>query len=148
MDKSVYGLTEKLDMLRQRIELQKEAVHHYEEALEAAKGQLDAANEANDPEKVREANNAVLDAETALNNANAALRETRSEIDAANRQLRTAASGWTALCESATSVGKTLQNSSRVTGMVGRAFSTMVTAPMTALGTAAVKASICMKRQK
>ena len=142
MDKSVYGLTEKLNMLKQRMELQEEAVHHYEEALESAKVQLEAANEANDPAKVREANDAVLDAETALNNANAALRETRSEIDATNRQLRTAASGWTALGEGATSVGKALQNSSRTTGMVGRAFSTMITAPVTALGTAAIKASI------
>ena len=142
MDKSVYGLTEKLNMLKQRMELQEEAVHHYEEALEAAKVQLEAANEANDPAKVREANDAVLDAETALNNANAALRETRSEIDATNRQLRTAASGWTALGEGATAVGKALQNSSRTTGMVGRAFSTMITAPVTALGTAAIKASI------
>lgn len=142
MDKSVYGLTEKLNMLKQRMELQEEAVHHYEEALEAAKVQLEAANEANDPAKVREANDAVLDAETALNNANAALRETRSEIEATNRQLRTAASGWTALGEGATAVGKALQNSSRTTGMVGRAFSTMITAPVTALGTAAIKASI------
>lgn len=142
MDKSVYGLTEKLNMLKQRMELQEEAVHHYEEALEAAKVQLEAANEANDPAKVREANDAVLDAETALNNANAALRETRSEIDATNRQLRTAASGWTALGEGATAVGKAFQSSSRATGMVGRVFSTMITAPVTALGTAAIKASI------
>ena len=142
MDKSVYGLTEKLDMLRQRMSLQEEAVHHYEEALEAARTQLDAANEANDPDKIRQANDAVLDAETALNNANAALRETRSEIDQTNRQLRTAQSSWTAIGSAATSVGQALTNSSRATGMVGRAFSTMVTAPVTALGTAAIKASI------
>ena len=83
-----------------------------------------------------------MDAEAALNNANAALRGTRSEIDATNRQLKTAASGWTALGESATAAGKALQNSSRTTGMVGRAFSTMITAPVTGLGTAALKASI------
>ena len=49
---------------------------------------------------------------------------------------------WTGLGSAATSMGRALTDASRATGLVGRFFSTTITAPVTALGTAAVKASI------
>ena len=142
METSVTGLGEKLSMLGQKLELQRESIQHYEDALTAARAQQDAAYQANDPEKIREANRAVVEAETALNNANAALGRTRSEIDQTNRQLQTARSMWTGMGSAATAMGTALMNSSRATGMVGRFFSTAITAPVTALGTAAIKSSI------
>ena len=142
METSVTGLSEKLSMLGQKLQLQRESIQHYEDALTAARAQQDAAYQANDPEKIREANRAVVEAETALNNANAALGRTRSEIDQTNRQLQTTRSMWTGMGSAATAMGTALMNSSRATGMVGRFFSTAITAPVTALGTAAIKSSI------
>lgn len=142
VDKSVFALGEKLDMLQQKYNLQSEAVQHYQDVLQSARVQLEAANEANDPDKIREANDAVLEAEAALNNANAELRQTRAEIDSTNQRMRTASSMWTSLGAAATSAGKALQDSARVSGMVGRVFSAGITTPITALGTLAMKTSI------
>ena len=49
--------------------------------MQGAKEQLKAAQQANDPEKIRQANDAVIEAETALNRAKTAVAATRVEIE-------------------------------------------------------------------
>ena len=136
------ALSAKLVMLREKLELQNQTITQYEARLAAAKEQLQAAQQANDPYKIREATDAVTDAETALNNARAALRETEAAIRETNGQLRTAESLWTAAGKSLTSFSKSCDSISKTTGAIGRVLSTYVTAPVTALGTAAMKSSI------
>ena len=67
LDTSVTGLTAKQTMLTQKLDLQRQSLTQYEAALQGAKDQLIAAQQANDPEKIRQANDAVIDAEIALN---------------------------------------------------------------------------------
>lgn len=63
MDTSVTGLAAKLTLLNDKLRLQEQSVQQYENALRGAKEQLTAAQQANDPEKVRQASDAVIDAE-------------------------------------------------------------------------------------
>lgn len=142
VDNNAGALSAKLVMLREKFDLQSQAVSQYEAKLAAAKEQLEAAQQANDPDKIREATDAVTDAETALNNARAALRETEAAIRETSQQLRTAESLWTAAGKSLTSFSKSCDSISKTTGAIGRVLSTYVTAPVTALGTAAMKSSI------
>ena len=142
LDTNAGALSAKLVMLREKLELQNQTITQYEARLAAAKEQLQAAQQANDPDKIREATDAVTDAETALNNARAALRETEAAIRETNGQLRTAESLWTAAGKSLTSFSKSCDSISKTTGAIGRVLSTYVTAPVTALGTAAMKSSI------
>ena len=93
-DKSAAGLTAKLTLLQEKLGLQQKAVAEYEKTLAAAKEQLQAAQQVNDPDKIREATDAVQDAETALNNARC------------NRELKTARSEWTKAGKSLESFGK------------------------------------------
>ena len=62
-DKSAAGLTAKLTLLQEKLGLQQKAVAEYEKALVAAKEQLQAAQQVNDPDKIREATDAVQDVE-------------------------------------------------------------------------------------
>ena len=72
-DKSAAGLTAKLTLLQEKLGLQQKAVAEYERRLAAAKkNSCRRRSEVNDPDKIREATDAVQDAETALNNARAA----------------------------------------------------------------------------
>ena len=142
LDKSVPGLTAKLSMLGDKLQLQEKQVEKYEQSLEEAKRQLVAAQQANDPDKVQEATDAVTEAETALNNARAELQETRTKIDRTNRQLRTAQSAWTSAGEAFTEFGERMKKTGDLFTEVGQTLSTVVTAPILALGATAIKASI------
>ena len=142
LDKSVPGLTAKLSMLGDKVELQEKQIQKYEQSLEEAKRQLLAAQQANDPDKIQEATDAVTEAETALNNARAELKQTRSEIEETNRHLRTAQSMWTELGEDLTAVGEHLKKTGDLFTEIGQTLTTTVTAPVLALGATAIKASI------
>ena len=142
LDKSVPGLTAKLTMLGDKVELQEKQVQKYEQSLEEAKRQLLAAQQANDPDKIQEATDAVTEAETALNNARAELKQTRSEIEETNRHLRTAQSMWTELGDDLTAVGERLKKTGDLFTEIGQTLTTTVTAPVLALGATAIKASI------
>ena len=142
IDNSVGGLSAKLTMLREKLTLQENAVTEYENALQGAKDQLKAAQDAHDPEKIQQASDAVIDAETALNKAKTALAETRQEIEKTNKNLRTAQSAWTEAGQSLDAFSKYCDKVSKVTGTVGRTLTTVMTTPILALGSAAIKASI------
>ncbi len=142
IDKSVSGLTQKLNMLQDKLRLQQSALTQYESALEAAKEQLTAAQAAGDPDKIKEATEAVEDAEVALSSARAEIAQTEEEIDNANKQLRTAASCWTAMGKACESAGKRLEATGKTATSIGRSLTRIVSTPITALGTAAIKASI------
>ena len=141
-DKSAEGLSAKLVLLKEKLDLQQKAVAQYETALKGAKEQLEAAKQANDPEKIKQATDAVESAKAALNDAKAAVRETRSEIDDCNKSLQTAQSRWTAVGNSLGDFSKKCNASAQAMSKAGKFLSTTVTAPIAALGTAAVKASI------
>ncbi len=141
-DKSAAGLSAKLVLLKEKLDLQQKAVAQYESALKGAKEQLEAAKQANDPEKIKQATDAVESAKAALNDAKAAVKETRSEIDDCNKSLQTAQSRWTAVGNSLGDFSKKCNASAQAMSKAGKVLSTTVTAPIVALGTAAVKASI------
>lgn len=141
-DKSAEGLSAKLTLLREKFVLQEQAVSQYERALAAAKEQLQAAQAVNDPEKIRQATDAVQDAETKLNNARAAVKQTQVDIAACNQELKTAASAWTAAGKSLEDFGKRCDTASKTMTKVGRTLTTTMTAPILALGAAAIKASV------
>ena len=61
VDTNAGALSAKLVMLREKFDLQSQAVSQYEVKLAAAKEQLEAAQQANDPDKIREATDAVTD---------------------------------------------------------------------------------------
>lgn len=141
-DKSAEGLTAKLTLLQEKLVLQRQAVEQYERALAAAKEQMIAAQSVNDDDKIRGATDAVQDAETALNNARAAVKQTQADIAACNKELKTAKSDWTAAGKSLQEFSKRCESVSKNMTKVGRVLTTTVTAPILALGTAALKASI------
>ena len=142
MDTSVEGLSAKLTMLREKLDIQEKSITQYENALRGAREQLQAAQQAHDPEKIQQASDAVLDAEAALNRAKAAVKATRAEIEETNRQLSTARSAWTAAGKSLESFGKTCDTVSKKMTTAGRTLTTVMTTPILTLGTAAVKASL------
>ena len=142
MDKSVEGLSAKLTLLREKLDLQQQSVTQYEKALAAARQQLQAAQEANDPQKIQQATDAVIDAEAALNRAKAAVKETEAEIEDCNRALKTAQSQWTATGEALETFSKRCDSVGKNAEKVGKVLTKSVTTPIVALGTAAVTASI------
>ena len=81
VDTSVSGLTARMTLLNDKLEIQQQSLTQYENVLRGAKEQLRAAQQANDPEKTQQASDAVLDAEAALNRARAAIAGTRAEIE-------------------------------------------------------------------
>jgi len=141
-DKSAEGLSAKLTLLNEKLVLQNQSVEQYERALAAAKEQLQAAQAVNDPEKIRQASDAVQDAETKLNNARAAVKQTQADIASCNKELKTAASHWTAAGKSMEDFGKKCDTASKTMTKVGRTLTTTMTTPILALGAAAIKASI------
>ena len=142
MGTSVEGLSAKLTLLREKLDIQEKSITQYENALRGAREQLQAAQQANDPEKIQQASDAVLDAEAALNRAKAAVKATRAEIEETNRQLSTARSAWTAAGKSLESFGKACDSVSKKMTTAGRTLTTVMTTPILTLGTAAVKASL------
>ena len=142
MDTSVQGLAAKLVLLNEKVSLQQQSIAQYENALRAAREQLLAAQQANDPEKIRQATDAVIDAEAALNRAKAALAETRGEIDKTNKQLATAKSAWTAVGKEMEDFGKKCEKVSKTMEAAGKTLSTVLTTPILTLGAAAIKASV------
>ena len=142
MGTSVEGLSAKLTLLREKLDMQEKSITQYENALRGAREQLQAAQQANDPEKIQQASDAVLDAEAALNRAKAAVKATRAEIEETNRQLSTARSAWTAAGKSLESFGKSCDSVSKKMTTAGRTLTTVMTPPILTLGTAAVKASL------
>ena len=141
-DKSAAGLSAKLALLNEKLVLQQKSVAEYEKALNAAKEQLQAAQQVNDPDKIRQATDAVQDAETALNNARAAVKQTKADIANCNKELKTAQSEWTKAGKSMESFGKACDAAGKNLIKAGKLLSATLTAPITALGTAAIKASI------
>ena len=139
---SVTGLSAKLVLLNEKLEIQERSVSEYEKALQGAQDQLKAAQDAHDPEKIQQASDAVIDAEAALNRARAAVEETRAEIESTNLALNTARSAWTAAGSILESFGKKCESVSKAMSTAGRTLSTVLTAPILALGTAAIKSSI------
>ena len=142
MDTSVTGLTAKLTLLNDKLRLQEQSVQQYEIALKCAKEQLAAAQQANDPEKIRQASDAVIDAEAALNRAKAAVAATRAEIAKTNQQLNTAKSAWTEAGKNLEAFGKKCDSVSKKMTAAGRTLTTVMTTPILGLGATAVKASI------
>ena len=142
VDTNAGALSARLVMLNEKLTLQQQTVTQYAEKLRAAREQLAAVQQVNDPEKIREATDAVTDAETALTNAQAAVRETEAAICNTNRQLDTARSLWTAAGKSMTAFSRHCDSVSKTTGAIGRTLSTVVTAPVLALGSAAMKSGI------
>ena len=88
-------------------------VGQYEAALQAAQQQLSAAQVAGDPEKIRQANSAVTEAQTALNNARAALAETQTQIYQCNDALTLAQTNWYA-------AGQAITQSQAAIATIGR----------------------------
>ena len=142
LDTSVAGLAAKQTLLTEKLDLQRRSLTQYEAALQGAKEQLKAAQQANDPEKIRQANDAVIDAETALNRAKTAVAATRVEIEKTNRLLATAKSAWTAAGKSLEDFGKKCDAIGKGLTTAGRALTTTVTTPVLALGATAIKASL------
>ena len=142
MDTSVTGLTAKLTLLNDKLRLQEQSVQQYEIALKCAKEQLAAAQQDNDPEKIRQASDAVIDAEAALNRAKAAVAATRAEIAKTNQQLNTAKSAWTEAGKNLEAFGKKCDSVSKKMTAAGRTLTTVMTTPILGLGATAVKASI------
>ena len=142
MDTSVTGLAAKLTLLNDKLRLQEQSVQQYENALRGAKEQLTAAQQANDPEKIRQASDAVIDAEAALNRAKAAVVSTRAEIAKTNQQLNTAKSAWTEAGKNLEAFGKKCDSVSKKMTAAGRTLTTVMTTPILGLGATAVKASI------
>ena len=85
---------------------------------------------------------AVSKAQTDLNNAKASVRETEAEIRRLTEQLYRMQSAWTQAGEALTAISKKCESISKAMTKAGKSLTTHVTAPITALGTAAVKASI------
>ena len=142
LDTSVTGLAAKQTLLTEKLDLQRRSLAQYEVALAGAKEQLKAAQQANDPEKIRQANDAVIDAETALNRAKNAVAATRVEIEKTNKLLATAKSAWTAAGKSLEDFGKKCDAVGKGLTTAGRALTTTVTTPVLALGATAIKASL------
>ena len=142
LDTSITGLSAKLTLLNEKLALQQQSVAQYENALRGAREQLIAAQQANDPEKIRQASDAVIDAEAALNRAKAAVASTRAEIEQTNKQLASARSAWTAAGKELEAFGKKCETVSRTLTAAGRTLSTAMTAPILSLGAAAIKASV------
>ena len=142
LDTSVTGLAAKQTLLTEKLDLQRRSLTQYEAALQGAQEQLKAAQQANNPEKIRQANDAVIDAETALNRAKTAVAATRVEIEKTNQLLATAKSAWTAAGKSLEDFGKKCDAIGRGLTTAGRALTTTVTTPVLALGATAIKASL------
>ena len=142
LDTSVTGLAAKQTLLTEKLDLQRRSLTQYEAALQGAKEQLKAAQQANDPERIRQANDAVIDAETALNRAKTAVAATRVEIEKTNQLLATAKSAWTAAGKSLEDFGRKCDAVGRGLTTAGRALTTTVTTPVLALGATAIKASL------
>ena len=142
LDTSVTGLAAKQTLLTEKLDLQRRSLTQYETALQGAKEQLKAAQQANDPEKIRQANDAVIDAETALNRAKTAVAATQAEIEKTNKLLATAKSAWTAAGKSLEDFGKKCDAVGKGLTTAGRALTTTVTTPVLALGATAIKASL------
>ena len=142
LDTSVAGLAAKQTLLTEKLDLQRRSLTQYEAALQGAKEQLKAAQQANDPERIRQANDAVIDAETALNRAKTAVAATRVEIEKTNQLLATAKSAWTAAGKSLEDFGRKCDAVGRGLTTAGRALTTTVTTPVLALGATAIKASL------
>ena len=136
------GLAAKLTLLNDKLRLQEQSVQQYENALRGAKEQLTAAQQANDPEKIRQASDAVIDAEAALNRAKAAVAATRVEIEKTNQQLNTAKSAWTEAGKNLEAFGKKCDSVNKKMTAAGRTLTTVMTTPILGLGATAVKASI------
>ena len=142
LDTSVAGLAAKQTLLTEKLDLQRRSLAQYEAALQGAKEQLKAAQQANDTEKIRQANDAVIDAETALNRARTAVAATRVEIEKTNQLLATAKSAWTAAGKSLEDFSKKCDAIGKGLTTAGRALTTTVTTPVLALGATAIKASL------
>ncbi|MFR6102048.1 MAG: phage tail tape measure protein [Christensenellales bacterium] len=142
LDTSVAGLAAKQTLLTEKLDLQRRSLAQYEAALEGAKEQLKAAQQANDPERIRQANDAVIDAETALNRARTAVAATQAEIEKTNQLLATAKSAWTSAGKSLEDFGKKCDAIGKGLTTAGRALTTTVTTPVLALGATAIKASL------
>lgn len=142
LDTSVAGLAAKQTLLTEKLDLQRRSLTQYEAALQGAKEQLKAAQQANDPERIRQANDAVIDAETALNRAKTAVAVTRVEIEKTNQLLATAKSAWTAAGKSLEDFGRKCDAVGRGLTTAGRALTTTATTPVLALGATAIKASL------
>lgn len=85
---------------------------------------------------------AVSKAQTDLNNAKAAVKDTEAEIRRLTEQLYRMQSAWTQAGESLTAISKKCETISKAMTKAGKSLTTHVTAPITALGTAAIKASV------
>ena len=85
---------------------------------------------------------AVSKAQTDLNNAKAAVKDTEAEIRKLTEQLYRMQSAWTQAGESLTAISKKCETISKAMTKAGKSLTTHVTAPITALGTAAIKASV------
>ena len=142
LDTSVTGLAAKQTLLTEKLDLQRRSLTQYEAALQGAQEQLKAAQQANDPGRIRQANDAVIDAETALNRAKTAVAATRVEIEKTNQLLATAKSAWTAAGKSLEDFGKKCDAIGKGLTTAGRALTTTVTTPVLALGATAIKASL------
>ena len=142
VDKSAEGLTAKLTLLQEKLSLQEKEVKRYAEILQNAKEQLKAAQQAHDPEKIKQARNAVLDAETALNKAKASVKETQAAIENTNKSLKTAQSAWTGAGKDLDAFSQKCEKVSKSVTKAGRVLTVSLTTPIVALAKNAVSASL------
>jgi len=85
---------------------------------------------------------AVSKAQTNLNNAKAAVKETEAEIRRLTEELYRQQSAWTIAGEALIDFSKRCETISKGMVSLGRGLSTVVTAPIVALGATAIKSSI------
>ena len=116
------------------------AQQEYAEAsaeVEHLAGQNDALRRS-----TQNAADAVSTAQTQLNKAEASVRETEAAIRDTNAQLKTAQSEWTAAGKSLEEFSKKCDTVGKNLEKAGKKLTAFVTAPIVALGTASVNASI------
>ena len=107
------------------------------EEVQKLSGQCDALRKS-----TQNAADAVSTAQTQLNRAQAAVRETEAAIRENNAQLRTAQSAWRAAGEALTDFSRRCDAISKTAINAGRRMTALITTPIVALGTTAVKASL------
>jgi len=159
----------KVAMLQQKLQLQKTAVQQNEKAVEQAKARYDQAAQSQEKirkqleeaktqygensaevkklesqltsadKAVQRAAQQVTNATTNLNNARAAVNNTERELEQANRELQVASSRWTAFSDTMAAISTKLKAVGQSVTNIGNKLTKGITAPVVALGTAAVK---------
>jgi len=125
--KGLDGLKVKSESLVKTLELQKQKV-----------ATLEGAYQKSADSKGKDAK-ATQDLEIKLNNAKAALSKTETALSSTNKQIDIQSSKWTTLGKSAESAGNKISAIGKGATSAGKSLTIGVTAPILAIGTAAIK---------